>query len=390
MLLIKSAFKNIIGNGKRTWLNVAVLSFTFVLILAFNGIIDGWLDESRRNTKAWETGDGQLWHPEYDKYDIFTLQDAHGVVPSSLNPYIEEQTLTPILVTQGVAYPQGRMQNVLLKGIDPNQQVLAIPTQKLLNNGNDITAIIGTRMAKAVRLGVGDKIMVRWRDSNGAFDAQEILIVDIFDNKVPSTDAGQIWLNLSKLQEITSMSNEATYLVKSKACPIQKDVDEWHYKNLKFLLADIDAMEQASRVESVIIFIILIAIALLAVFDTQTLSIFRRQKEIGTYVALGMTPRKVVRLFTYEGTSYSILAIVAGVIWGSPFLIWLAKKGMKMPDMVEDMGIAIGDVIYATYKPSSVLISIIILVVLSALISYLPARKIAKQNVVDALKGKIN
>ena len=50
---------------------------------------------------------------------------------------------------------------------------------------------------------------------------------------------------------------------------------------------------------------------MLAIFDTQILSIFRRQKEIGTYVALGYTRREVVGLFTVEGTMHAVLAAIA-------------------------------------------------------------------------------
>jgi ABC-type antimicrobial peptide transport system permease subunit len=48
-----------------------------------------------------------------------------------------------------------------------------------------------------------------------------------------------------------------------------------------------------------------------------------------------------------------------------------------------------GDRLYPVYEFSSVATSILIIVLLSALISYLPTRKIAKQSIVNALKGKL-
>ncbi|MDR0724458.1 MAG: FtsX-like permease family protein [Prevotellaceae bacterium] len=385
-LILHTSFRNIIGAGKRTWLNVTVLSFTFVMMVIYNGLIDGWQQEAYRDTENWETGAGQIWHPQYDRFDVFTLQDAHATVPTELQTYVANRTLTPILITQGVVYPQGRMQNILLKGIDPNQQILSIPSQKL-SQTDEIYVLIGSRMAKSTNLKQGDRVMIRWRDKNGVFDALEILIADIFDTKVPSVDAGQIWLNLHTLQKMTGMPDEATCLIKSKDCPVNNDVDGWSYRDVDFLTADIRAMIASNRAESVVIFSILLAIALLAVFDTQTLAIFRRRKEIGTYIALGMTPKQVIRLFTLEGTSFSILAILAGCVWGTPLLLWFAKTGFKMPEI--EMDAVMGDTIYPAYELSSIVTAIVLIVCLSALISYLPARKIAKQNVVNALKGKL-
>ena len=389
MLLIRPAIKNILGGGMRTWLNMAVLSFTFVLIVLYNGITDGWVQESRRETIQWETGPGQLWHSDYDRFDIFSIQEAHGVIPKKLQPAIAAHTYTPILVSLGVIYPQGRLQNVLLKGIDPEQSILNIPSKQLKSSGDEIVTLIGKRMAQAAKLKKGDRVMVRWRDRNGTFDAREVLISDVFDTKVASVDEGQLWFNLEDLRKLTSLPDEATYLIRSANGPVVSDVEGWHYKDLKFLLADLDMMLKGERIEMAIIFTVLLSIGLLALFDTQVLSIFRRQKEIGTYIALGMTPRRVAGLFTLEGTSYSILGILFGALWGTPILIWFARAGISMPEM-DDMGIAIGNALYPVYEPSSVLLNVLIIVSLSALISYLPARKIAKQNVVYALKGKIS
>lgn len=389
MLLIRPAIKNILGGGMRTWLNMAVLSFTFVLIVLYNGITDGWVQESRRETIQWETGQGQLWHSDYDRFDIFSIQEAHGVIPKELQPAVTAHTYTPILVSLGVIYPQGRLQNVLLKGIDPEQSILNIPSKQLKSSGDEIVTLIGKRMAQAAKLKKGDRVMVRWRDRNGTFDAREVLISDVFDTKVASVDEGQLWFNLEDLRKLTSLPDEATYLIRSANGPVVSDVKGWNYKDLKFLLADLDMMLKGERIEMAIIFTVLLSIGLLALFDTQVLSIFRRQKEIGTYIALGMTPRRVAGLFTLEGTSYSILGILFGALWGTPILVWFARAGISMPEM-DNMGIAIGNALYPVYEPSSVLLNIFIIVSLSALISYLPARKIAKQNVVYALKGKIS
>jgi ABC-type antimicrobial peptide transport system permease subunit len=196
-----------------------------------------------------------------------------------------------------------------------------------------------------------------------------------------------LWLDLQTLRQMTGMTNEATYFIESPACPVQEDVDGWLYRDLKFLMTDIDQLVASNRIESIVIFTFLLAIALLAVFDTQTLSIFRRRREIGTYIALGMTPRRVIALFTLEGTCFSLLAVLIAFVWGTPLLVWIARTGMPMPDIYTSM--VMGDTLYPVYEIASIVTSMVLVIFLSAIISYLPARKIAKQNVVNALKGKL-
>lgn len=134
---------------------------------------------------------------------------------------------------------------------------------------------------------------------------------------------------------------------------------------------------------------LLLCIALLAIFDTQVLSIFRRQKEIGTYMALGMTRAKVITVFTIEGTIHALLAILLGAVWGIPLLALLRNYGIPMPDMSDQAGLAIGDRVIPAYSMLMILSTVLLVVITSLIVSYMPARKIAKMQPTQALKGKL-
>jgi len=388
MIAIKLAFRNLFGAGLRTWLNVSVLSFAFVVIVFYNGMLDGWNKQAYADTKEWEIGNGQLWHPAYDPYDPYCLQDAHAPVSKNISQLITQGQLTPILITQATIFPQGRTQNVLLKGIDPKQNIIKIPSALLLAQGKTIPAIIGKRMASAAKLQKGDNVLMRWRDKNGTFDAREIQIADVFSANVPSVDNGQIWIPLSDLQQMTGFTNEATLLITSKNYS-GGNIDHWSFKDLKFLLHDIDVVIQTKKTGSVVIYGLLLAIALLAIFDTQVLSIFRRQKEIGTYIALGMTRWKVVKIFTFEGTALSLLAIILGTAYGIPLLAYLQSIGIPMPNVVDSTGLAISDKIIPVYSIGLIMSTVLLVVISATIVSYFPTRRISKMNPTDALKGKI-
>jgi len=388
MLAFKLAFKNLIGAGLRTWLNVSVLSFAFVVIVFYNGMLDGWNRQGRSDTKAWETGNGQYWHPLYDRYDPFSLQDAHAAVTGEAEKLVNEHQLTPMLITQATAYPQGRMLNVMLKGIDPEQKILMIPSAMLRSANGEIPALIGKRMAESAHLKKGDHVLIRWRDVNGTFDARDVLITDVFNSNVPTVDMSQLYIPLASLQEMTEMKNEATLLVAATTLNTT-EIKGWSFKNSKFLLKDFDEMINAKKGGSRIIYLLLLSIALLAIFDTQVLSIFRRQKEIGTYIALGMTRAKVIWLFTVEGCFHSLLALILGSLYGIPLFLFINKYGIPMPKSADQAGVAISEKIIPFYS-IGMLVSTVLLVVISAtVVSYFPTRRISKMKPTDALKGKI-
>jgi putative ABC transport system permease protein len=135
---------------------------------------------------------------------------------------------------------------------------------------------------------------------------------------------------------------------------------------------------------------LLLIIALIAIFDTQVLSIFRRQKEIGTYIALGLTRSQVVGIFTVEGGAHSILAVILGSLYGMPLLLWLNSKGISFGYAADmDFNLPLADTIFPYYSLRLILITILIVVLTATIVSYLPARKISKMKPTEALKGKL-
>jgi ABC-type lipoprotein release transport system permease subunit len=386
MIAIKLAFRNLIGAGLRTWLNVSVLSFAFVIIIFYGGMLDGWHRQGVRDTIEWEIGQGQFWHPEYDKYDPYTIADSHIVLSGKINSEVKKGNITPILITQANVYPDGRVQSATLRGIDPNQNILKLPSSDLNNVQNKYSAIIGKRMAESTKLKVGDEVLIRWRDKNGTFDARTIKIASIFNCNVPPVDNGQIYLSLDVLQEMTAMDNEASILVVGENYS-GGELGNWNFKNTDFLLDDLNKIIESKKGSSLILEGLLLIIALLAIFDTQVLSIFRRQKEIGTYIALGLTRARVVGIFTVEGGAHSILAALLGAAYGIPFFMYLDTIGLSFGN--QDYGITMAETIYPYYSIRLIISTIAIVIISATIVSYLPARKISKMKPTDAIKGKL-
>lgn len=389
MTSIKLALRNLIGAGLRTWLSVFVLAVILILVIWQYGIIDGWDRMAMRDMIAWEIGGGQIWTADYDPFDPFTLEDSHRVIPRSFTDEIDKGNMAPVLITQASIYPGGRIMSILLKGIDPSQQVSELPTEKLMEVHEEIPAIIGTSMARDTKLKIGDHITVRWRDVDGTFDATELVIADVFRSNVPAVDNGQMWIPIESLREMTQMPGEATMLVTDQDYSWRGEEDGWILRDHDYLLKEMNDMIRMKKVGGSVFYIILMLLAMLAIFDTQVLSIFRRQKEIGTYMAMGMTRGQVVKLFTVEGAMHSVLAVVLGAIPGIPILIWLAKVGYSMPAGSDSMGLPIAETIYPAYSIGLILSVMLLVIITTTIVSYLPSRKITKMNPTEAIKGKL-
>ena len=264
-----------------------------------------------------------------------------------------------------------------------------MPTSKLDTLVDGIPAIIGTSMARNTNLTKGDRVTLRWRDTNGTFDATTVVIVDIFASNVPATEQGQVYISMQDLQDMTLLKNQASILTFKDGEEFTETFDNWTLKTKSELTKSVDDLIKTKTTGLTIFYFILLLLAMLAIFDTMVLSIFRRQKEIGTYIALGYTRKGVVGLFTVEGAMYSILAALVGAAYGLPFLGWQAKVGWTMPIDVSELGMAIAQTLYPVYSLGLIASTVIIVVLTTTVVSYWPSRKIAKMNPTEALRGKI-
>ncbi len=389
MLALKLAYRNLMGAKLRTWLNMFVLSLAFLVIIWNKGLLNGWDEQARVDTINWEIGGGQYWHENYDPYDPFTLEESHAVFSNVTLSAVSSGQLTPILITQGSIYPDGRMQSVSLRGIDPEQEIIKLPSSTLNIDIPELPAMIGQRAARTFGLKEGDFVTVRWRDMNGTFDAVEAKIVHVFKTNVPPVDMGVVWIPLHRLQEMMQMPDEATILVTHVKTGSMGSIPGWEFKDHFFLLTEIREMIEMKQVGGRVMFIILMSLSMLAIFDTQVLSIFRRQKEIGTHIALGMTQREVVALFTIEGAMHSILAAILAAVYGIPLLYIQSVYGYTMPAGTDSFGMTIADTIYPIYTVSLVLGTTLVVLITTTIVSYIPSRRISKMNPTDAIRGKI-
>lgn len=389
-MIFNLALKNLLGAGLRTWLNVFVTALSFFLIIFISGMYAGMREHAKQVTIQTEVAGGSYWHPEYDPLDPFSYEDAHSVPPAEFETLIAENQAFPVLVSQATIYPNGRIMPVTMKGIKPDQTIVKLPTQTLLeNNDGQIPVLIGKGMANYAQLKAGDTFTIRWLDAHNSYDADEAIVVHVMETENFKVDMGTIWIPIEKTRHMLDMENEATYITIAEDVTPLKQFDHWIYRDIDYLIRDMEAMIEADRPGAMIMFLILLALAGMGIFNSQILSIFRRRKEIGTLMAIGMTRSRVVGLFTFEGGMNAFLALIMTVVLGGPFLVYFASFGIPLPIDYSEMGLIMAKRLLPIYSAGMLISTTTFIAVVVLILSYWPARRIAKMNPTDAIRGKI-
>ena len=388
-MLFKIAIKNLLGARLRTILNVFVTSFSFFIILLMSGMYDGMLQHAKNVTIDTEIAGGAYWNPNYDPLDPMSFEDAHSIIPNEIKSLVDQQKAFPVLVSQVSIYPGGRIMPAILKGIPPNQNIVKMPTQSL-NGFNDrtIPVLIGKGMAQNTKLNVGDSFTIRWLDINSTYDADEGTVAYIMDTENFKLDMGHIWIPLDIAQSMLAMEDQATYVTYEKGLSVVNNKGDWTIRDVDYLVQDMEAIIEADKPGAQIMFMILLALAAMGIFNAQVLSIFKRGREIGTLMALGMTRLRVVALFTLEGGLNAILSAVATLIIFGPILWYFGTSGIPLPIDYTEMGLIMAKRLIPVYSIGLILSTMILVSIIVLIVSYMPSRKISNMNPTDALRGK--
>ncbi len=388
-MLFNIALKNLAGRKIANHIECFCYGIFVFYYLFFLGMYDGMLQHAKNVTIDTEIAGGAYWHPEYDPLDPMSYEDAHSNLPDDIQALIDKKKAFPVLVSQVSIYPGGRIMPAILKGIPPDQNIVNMPTEALqgINDGT-IPVLIGKGMAKDSKLKVGDSFTIRWMDADKTYDADEGRVVYIMDTENFKLDMGHIWVPLNIAQSMLEMKEEATYVTYAKGLTDNINSEQWISRDVNYLVQDMEAIIEADKPGAQIMYMILLALAAMGIFNAQVLSIFRRGKEIGTLMALGMTRSRVVGLFTLEGGLNAVLATMMMIILFGPILWYFGVEGIPLPIDYSEMGLIMAKRLIPIYSIGLIISTMSLVSIIVLIVSYIPSRKITHMKPTDALRGK--
>ena len=381
------AKKNFSRQGLRASLNVLVTALSIIALIFMLSLLNGFQAQATRNVINTDIGGGHYRAPGFDILSPSKWEDYTVRVPDTLLR-LHNKDKAEVLVVQGQLYPNRRLYPVQIRGISMDQSLLQLPLDNLKSfsgNFDDfIPVVVGAKMAKKAHLHKGDTLTLKWRDRSGAVDAKDIIIVDVGDILNPRVDEGVVWLRLDHLRLMTDRKNEVSWVAVKNYIGL---ISEFEFQPVEFLMSDLLALWRQDRMNSKILWAILMTLVCISVFNTQMLNIFKRQKEIGTLMALGMDSQRIVRIFTLEGCLAAIWALVVSLLLGLPFFIWFQGVGFDVSHLSEST-LPIRETIYPDYQPMEIIYSLIIVFILIVASSWFPVKKITRLDPTMALRGR--
>ncbi|MCD6291282.1 MAG: ABC transporter permease [Anaerolineae bacterium] len=401
----KLAWRNVWRNWRRTAIALVAIVLSVVLLLFFDGMLEGADQTIFGNAVRLYGGNVQVHAPGYlgrvSRYPLLPLEDADAVVRAArAQPHVV--AVARRINTTGMVSSREGSYPVVISGIEPeveaplSLQAEHVSRGRFLQPGEGDAIVIGKGLAELLQVGVGDRVTLVGRAKNEVMRQRTMTVVGIYDLGMPDAEKVTVLITLPEAQSLYGLHGQATEVAvflekvgqERKVLPTLRaalpgyEVDSW-----QDLRPEIQQTIQTKKAFTSFFGIVLVLIAAIGILNIMMMAVFERTREMGVLAALGMKGRQILGLFLLEGTFIGILGAAAGILLGLLVNLWLGEVGFDVSyaSGMGEVSALMGTRIYPSLSAVDVANRGVLVIVVAALASLYPAWQAAHKEPVEAL-----
>jgi putative ABC transport system permease protein len=406
MIMLKIAFRNIFRQKRRSILTALSMFGGFVMAAFFigfsEGTYNGIIDTFTRN----QMGHIQVHHQDYlDRPSLYKTIDKLPEIEGILSQMDKVDSWAPRLYSAGLASVSEKSAGVRIIGIDPAKEDRTTKFHEKIKEGamfsvataNEV--IIGKGLAKLLKGGVGDDVVVVSQAADGSIANDRYKIVGIVDTGDEIGDRASFYLPLAAAQELLVLEGRVHEIAVTVNSLHDVDfVDKALKKKLATLNSHSDSGPGANASLAVepwqefarsfyiamkadkegmwIMLLIIVLVVAVGVLNTVLMSVLERRREYGVLKAVGTKPGQIVKMVLLEVNILAVLCIVFGAAVGLLINYIFSIHGIAIPEPMTYGGMKFQHM-FTEINSMSFYIPAVTVLVAATLVSLFPALKAA-------------
>lgn len=299
---------------------------------------------------------------------------------------------SPSLGGEGIVSFAGRNVGISLSGMVPQDitQVTTIGDYIVQGRIEDLYVnpdgiLIGAEMSRKYGIALNDTLTIR----AGTGNVHTFKVLAIFRTGRGSYDEKQGFIDITRAQSLMGQINRANsiiikmqdaYAARDFAAQLEKVIG---YKALSWQESSEDIMSTL-MIRNLIMYTVVSAVLLVAAFGIYNVIstvVLEKQRDIAILKSMGFEAPEIQRIFVFQGVVLGAAGAGMGVPLGCLFMLGLMQITLKVPGTRELAQMPI-DWGFSTFA-----IAIVFAMTASILAALLPARKAARIEPVDILRG---
>ncbi len=395
------AWRNARRNRGRTALSASAAFASTLIVCFIMSMESGYIDDMIANIKNHQTGDIRIMNAVYVENER-AMPVGHCVAGTGraireIEAITAVERAIPKTAFIAAIYRKGERIPCRAIGVDFARDPIARSRNDVLVKGSypesaSSGILVTAGLARELSLEPGSKITALARTATGGANGKTFTVTGVVEMSDMDFGGRTFFLDWKTAGEFLRIGDNAlavhVFLRKDTDVPVtlaaigaaaeraaegreqRLDVRTWDKVSETF------AFLKISRVLFAVYGAIFYLLASTVIFNTTTMSVLERRREIGTLAALGMGAPRVMALFLAESGIIAALGTLAGLAVGGTIVAVVGAVGFDIEAIYgsELGGMGISRVIYPSISPGQVVFIFVLALAISLAACAFPAR----------------
>ena len=352
---LRIAWRNIWRNTRRTLLTLAAIAFA-VGVLVFSIALQYSSYELAINASVSVLqGHVQLQSEGYhEKAQIRNAIVSYDSVRKRTKDVSGVRAVAARAIGFALVSSEERSYGVQVMGVEPGNElhVSSVPglmvEGRYLNEKPSNEGVIGSVLAKNLKVQVGDELTILGQGFDGSLAASVVPLVGIFRSGAAELDRSVLQVPIAEFQDVFAMPGMSHMLVYRGEK--LSDVERIHSGIVSLVQAPVQTsgatldvltwdelvpgLKEAIELDMAsgwVFYIVLILIASFTILNTFLMSVLERTREFGVIMALGAKPLAVSLLILIECLLLCMIGVLLGIVLGVAIVSYFHVYGFVIP-----------------------------------------------------------
>jgi ABC-type lipoprotein release transport system permease subunit len=409
MMIARLAWRSIWRNRRRTLITIISIGFGLACTVFFIAIAEGVYAQFIDQVVRMQAGHITMENP---KYRDGPAVDIWFEAPESLRSQIERlpqiERTKLIILGQGIARSASGDVSVTLMGIEPSVELHTSPLVRhmvegrYLDNHDGPWVVIGSELAKRLKLGVGKKMVITTNDTAGNLVDELCRVRGIFKTGSVEIDGYFIQAPIVFARHLFDLPEEGVtqlgvvlrtpqaqeaVLQKIRTMVSDHDIAVLPWQEV---IPEIASYIKLDRGSNLIFQAILVFLILFTIFNTIRMSVLERQREFAVLLALGTKPLLLRLQILMESVYLGLIGCALGLIVGG-LAAWAVQVwGIDLRSLLKEgfsiSGFAVSTKMHARVTAGLLLGTGGIVFAATLILSLIPMHRATRLSIVDQLR----
>jgi ABC-type lipoprotein release transport system permease subunit len=401
-MLIKIAWRNIWRNRTRSLVVIGSIVVGVWAILAGTAFMNGFMVSYSADMIEHDISNIQIHNPDFKTdFDINYFINNSEEKVEEISNWEGVLGATSRIISNGMISSPQKAGGVQIRGIDPEKEAIVTGLDSMLIEGayfegvkrNPI--IIGSKMAKNLKVNVRSKVVLTFTDSNGDVTAGAFRVVGIIKSSSISINELYAFVRKDDISSLLGMNGEAHEIAVLTDKQYDENIIVSKYKEeypndlvetWREIAPELQFMQEMYSSMLYVLMAIIMTALVFGIVNTMLMAVLERTKELGILMAIGMNRIRVFFMIVLETIFISFIGSPVGLLVGAINIYMYSDKGVDLSNYSEGLeAFGYSSFLYPYLEPKVYIIVTIAVFITAIIASLYPAYKAIRLKPVEAI-----